>query len=184
MCVTASATLATYANAIELAFEANLLATAWAGLHRSISGYRKSLSDSAEELAHNNFISEELSIKRLESTIRKWSCATNIFWTIGLAIGLLSLFILYILVWHVPAETPIYKYIPFLMVAAYASPISMLLMASTGWLGNRIARGQHNALADLADKRRRKKEEELLKARKARDAIALTPNRDRPAFPS
>ena len=131
--------LCSYANAIEMAFAANLLVAAWASLYQLYKEQKQAMLSEADKFEQNPFIEEELSIRAFRKVIKRWDRIERFFWWPGLIMGVCSALSLYIIMWHVSSETMVGAVWRFLlMVAAYTGPISMMLMAVTG-----IAGGKH-----------------------------------------
>ena len=57
--------LADYASAIEMAFAANLLITAWAAFQERWKNEEAAISKEVDDLEKNEFLEEELSFERI-----------------------------------------------------------------------------------------------------------------------
>ena len=130
--------LCSYASAMEMAFAANLLFTAVASIYNFQWDRQRKLAIEADALAKNPAIQEEVSIQVLQNVITGWGQCRNVLWRIIRGVCLIAALYLYILMWHVSPDTRIddgWWWWNSLMVAAYAGPISMILMPITGMVG-------------------------------------------------
>lgn len=82
-CVACS--LCAYSSAVEMAFTANLLLTAWAGVYNFLEDRYRRLASDADDLADDEYIQEEVSIQELRNTLDYWRRIRTTFWWIGLA---------------------------------------------------------------------------------------------------
>ena len=150
-------TLSNYASAIEMAFAANLLLSAWAVVYNFLEDRQKILEEDADNLENNPYIQEELSIEEFRKTITFWSVIRRFFWWIGLCFCLASAIFLYILVWNVSPSTRIcdniYLWYP-LLAAVYVGPTSMLVMTCAGMIGNERASSWSKKLKNKAHSNR------------------------------
>ena len=155
--------MADYGNAIELAFDANLLVAAWATVYNLFNNRFKTLSDDADNLAEDTLLEEEVSIRALRNTIDVWGGWRRFLWRMGFTLCAASAAALYLLTWlNLPQSTPLAgAHVLWLWVAAFAGPGVMVGMAIVGALGSRRASGLRDDLEEQRQKKVRTREADL-----------------------
>jgi len=153
-CVACS--LCAYSSAVEMAFTANLLLTAWAGVYNFLEDRYRSLASDADDLADDEYIQEEVSIQELRNTLDHWRRIRTTFWWIGLAFSVPSAVILYYLAWHGSPDAGVCGFWAWtsLMVMAYVGPAFMIAMGVAGFWGHKRAMYWRNKLKQQASKKR------------------------------
>ena len=154
--------LADYASAIEMAFAANLLITAWAAFQERWKNEEAAISKEVDDLEKNEFLEEELSFERIRQTIEFWhQRGRRLFWRSALLAAVIFALFLYGVAWHFDMDAErCCAWKMALISSAYTSPILMLAMVVTWLIGNGRANSQLEKLRDQA----RKKRKEGLKA--------------------
>lgn len=119
-----------------MAFTANLAVTLWAVLLQRFRKQWVEVTEAADELARSEEIQEELTFRRLRSTIRFWEGAVHWFWVAGLSSGLALALFLYLLRWHAfDVGQSWFCSKEVLWAAAYVSPSIMAVMTAVGLVG-------------------------------------------------
>ena len=186
----AQCTLGAYANAMGMAFSANLLVTAWASFYGLLERRERDLENDAEALANDPLIEEEVGIETLQELIAKWQTVRRFLWWLGLAVSLVSAVYFYVLAWHVSPDRDVTSswWLPWsLWVAAYTGPATLAIMALAGMWGNKQASKLNEKLQKRARKkkaqaeaRRRRVARDMRRARTVERAGALSPPRRTP----
>ena len=149
--------LADYASAIEMAFAANLLITAWAAFQERWKNEEATISKAVNDLEKDEYLEEELSFERIRKTINFWHIkGRQFFWRSALFAAVIFALVLYVLMWHLDLNTVRSGsgWRVLLMASAYTSPTLMLLMVLTWLTGNARANSQLQKLKEQAKKKR------------------------------
>ena len=160
--------LGPYLGAIELAFEGNLLLVAWYVIYQWLSDRLDASAKSSDDLAANPLLDEGVAIRQLDKRISFWGSAGRWLWWAGLSFSLVAVIFLYVLSWHVvprQADAEIagcggLSWL-MLMVAAYAGPVLMLVMAGASFIGNSRVSSLEVELRDAAEKKEQEQSVEV-----------------------
>ena len=141
-------TLGAYSNALEMAFEANLILFAWASVLALMRGRLTQYSETADRFDQEAALAEEsIAREELRRTITFWMKLPVWLWVVGLVSGALSAIVVYLMTLHGDPNLRLCGWrLPIVWLVSYTSPVSMLLMAAAGWWGIRRARKQVNRL--------------------------------------
>lgn len=152
----AGCALSAYGSALEIAFSANLLLTAWAGLYRLMEHHQADMVKKAEIYESLADMKETIAISAFKTFLVFWRRIQNFVWFFGLTCSAFSALFIYCLIWFFSPDTnmcTLFWQIA-LSLLAFSGPTLMILMAGLGWLGKAISTSFDNRLQQKWDESR------------------------------